>query len=115
MHRPPEMRWARCPTQSYSSPGAGLEPPPGLPTLELPPDLVLMLFLPPLLYSAGIFLFAARPQGQLQADSIPFGRSRAAHERNRGCGRARGDRAPAAGGFRPRGDFSPTDPEAWLV
>jgi NhaP-type Na+/H+ or K+/H+ antiporter len=28
---------------------------PGLPTLELPPDLVLMIFLPPLLYSAAFF------------------------------------------------------------
>jgi monovalent cation/hydrogen antiporter len=28
---------------------------PGLPTLELPPNLVLMIFLPPLLYSAAFF------------------------------------------------------------
>ena len=29
---------------------------PGLPTLELPPNLVLMIFLPPLLYSAAFSL-----------------------------------------------------------
>jgi hypothetical protein len=56
---------------------------PGLPALELPPDLVLMVFLPPLLYSAAYLLFATRPQGQLQADSVPFGRACAAHDRDR--------------------------------
>ena len=54
---------------------------PGPPTLELPPDLVLMIFLPLLLYSAGLFLFAARPQGQLQANSVPFSRTCAAYHR----------------------------------
>ena len=52
-HRPPEMRWRTVP---YSIllviGGLALSLFPSLPTLELPPDLVLMIFLLPLLYSA---------------------------------------------------------------
>jgi CPA1 family monovalent cation:H+ antiporter len=36
---------------------------PGLPTVELPPDLVFLIFLPPLLYVAAFFL-TARPKNQ---------------------------------------------------
>ena len=36
---------------------------PGLPTVELPPDLVFLIFLPPLVYVAAFFL-TARPKNQ---------------------------------------------------
>jgi monovalent cation/hydrogen antiporter len=45
-----------CRTPSFSSSGGlALSFVPGLPSVELPPDLVLLIFLPPLLYSAAFF------------------------------------------------------------
>jgi hypothetical protein len=53
MHRPPEMRWRVVPYPTLLVIGGlALSLLPGLPALELPPDLVLMIFLLPLLYSA---------------------------------------------------------------
>ena len=41
---------------------------PGMPEVQLDPDLVLLIFLPPLLYSAAFFAFAARPAAEPRDD-----------------------------------------------
>ena len=64
---------------------------PGIPNVELEPDLVLLLFLPPLLYSASFFTGLQRPAPEHPADRDARDRARA---RDRAGGRGR----------RPRGD-----------
>ena len=49
----------------------------GLPDVELDPDLVLVIFLPPLLYSARVLRQPARPAGRPAADHAAVGRARA--------------------------------------
>ena len=71
---------------------------PGLPDVELEPDLVLVIFLPPLLYSAAFFAnlrdLKADLRGDLAAGHRPRGVDRGRGRRRR----ARGDRRPAVGG-----------------
>ena len=77
---------------------------PGLPDIELAPDAVFLLFLPPLLHASG---FAASPQ-ELRAASAPARvadvRARARDDERRRGRRSRGDRAALAGGVHPRSD-----------
>ena len=47
---------------------------PGLPDVELDPDLVLLIFLPPLLYGGGVLHLAARPAPQRAADRAALDR-----------------------------------------
>ena len=77
---------------------------PGIPEIELDPDLVLVIFLPPLLYAAAFFsdlrALRARPARDLNGVDRPG----AADDRDGRGGRARGDRALVAARVRARGD-----------
>ena len=80
---------------------------PGLPRVELEPELVFLLFLPPLLYVSAIFTSWRDFQGEHEADHAPRGRTRADDDlRGRRC------RPPVSGvhlggGLRTRGDSLP--------
>ena len=59
---------------------------PGMPSLELPPELVLLLVLPPLIYSASVAMSWREFKFNLRADHPAVGRLRDLH---RLCGRGR--------------------------
>ena len=86
---------------------------PGMPEIELPPDLVLVAVLPPLLYGLGLLLLAPGAAREREADRAAGRRARADHD-----GRDRGRRARDDPGLGWAGAFvlgaivSPTDPTA---
>jgi CPA1 family monovalent cation:H+ antiporter len=76
---------------------------PGLPEIDLPPDLVLVGVLPLLLYGAAFFTSAARPARQPEAGRTARGGPRAPDDGRRRRGRARDrPRTAVGGGVRPR-------------
>ncbi len=86
---------------------------PGIPNVELEPDLVLVLFLPPLLYGGRVLLLAARPPRQPRARREPVDRARDRHHLRSGMGRAQRDRRDElAAAFTLGAVLAPTDPVA---
>ena len=77
---------------------------PGIPEIELDPDLVLVIFLPPLLYAAAFFSDLRALRDDLRAISMRIDRPGAADDRDGRRGRARGDRDAVAAGLRARRD-----------
>ena len=75
---------------------------PGMPSMELPPELVLLLVLPPLIYSASVAMSWREFKFNLRADHPAVGRLRHLH-RLRGGGRdALSDRAAVGRRFPAR-------------
>ena len=93
--------------------GGARAPAIGLPEIELDPELVLVIFLPPLLYTGAFFANLARPAREPAPDRAGGDRARAGHDGRR---RGRGARAhrrhawPAA--FALGAIVGPTDPVA---
>ncbi len=75
-----------------------------MPEIELDPDLVLVVFLPPLLYAAAFFSDLRALRADLRAISMASDRSGAPDDRGRRRCRARSDRALVAAGFCARRD-----------
>ena len=82
---------------------------PGIPSVELDPDLVLLVFLPPLLYAAAFFADLRTLRDNIRAALAQRDRAGAADDRGRRRRRARGDRAPWAISFALGAIVSPTD------
>ena len=70
---------------------------PGLPKVALDPDLVLVLFLPPLMYIVGVLRLAARPHGRPAPDLDAGRRAGDRHDARGRRRRARADRPDAVG------------------
>jgi NhaP-type Na+/H+ or K+/H+ antiporter len=85
---------------------------PGMPTIKLVPELVLVLFLPPLLYWSGFFTSPRELRADLHDLAAGSRAGPGDHERGRGD-RARADRRAAwAAAFALGAIISPTDPLA---
>ena len=83
----------------------------GLPEVELDPDLVLVIFLPPLLYSGAFFANLRDLRADLRVDLAAVDRARAGDDGRGRRRRPRDDRrALVAGGVRARRDRRPDRP-----
>ena len=71
---------------------------PGLPSIELDPDVVFLLLLPPILFGAGYSTPIRDFKANRAADRAAGGRPRAVHDGRRRAGRHRRHPGPAAGG-----------------
>jgi len=83
--------------------GLGIGFVPGVPAVELEPDLVLLIFLPPLLYAAAFFSNLHELRANAQAIGVLAIGLTGGDDGRRRRGRARGDRARLEGRRRPRG------------
>ena len=111
-------RWSRsrasstCRTRSSSSSAASRSASiPGMPDIQLDPELVLLIFLPPLLYGAAFFASLRDLRRNVGPISAALGRPRAGHLRRRGGRRPRGRPRHVVGGrVRARRDRLPDRP-----
>ena len=76
---------------------------PGLPDVEIPPEVIFLVFLPPV-ELGGLLLLSARPARPPQTNRVARRGARARHDGGRRCDRTRPPRSAVGRGLRPRGD-----------